>query len=72
MCSWGETIEMRPPSRCLTPNRVRNATVMIDRCLAGTVLALWQAGYATLSACCGHGKGDGEIMVAAIEKGAEK
>lgn len=31
-------------------------TIALDHCLATTVQALWEAGYITLSSCCGHGK----------------
>jgi hypothetical protein len=63
MCIWGDTVKVRPPSKCLAPNRINNDTIQIDRCLVGAVLALWQAGYATTHACCGHGKGHGDILV---------
>lgn len=31
-------------------------TIMVDNCIAKTVQAIWDAGYITLSSCCGHGQ----------------
>jgi len=63
MCVWGDVVEIRPPSPCLAPNRIRNTTVKVDRCLVEAVGLLWAAGYATVHACCGHGDGPGDINV---------
>lgn len=63
MCDWGTTVRLKPPSRCLTPNRIRNGWVAVDHCLVDVVEQLWGAGYATLSACCGHDNGGGEVLV---------
>ena len=63
MCAWGDTVMLRPPRRRLTPNRLRNNWVRIDRCLVDAVLALWSFGYATIGSCCGHGRAVGSIEV---------
>ena len=58
-----DMVILKPPSRCLMPNRVASDWVAIDACIADTVTLLWLFGYATLTSCCGHGRGPGEIMV---------
>lgn len=65
MCSWGRTVKLKPPSRCLIPNRIANDWIKVDGCLAMAVAALWFFGYATLASCCGHGQLHGEIVVMA-------
>jgi len=35
----------------------------IDKCIASIVSALQKAGINMRSSCCGHGKGDGEIIL---------
>ncbi len=58
-----DMVRLEPPDRRLIPNRVRNDWVAVDACIAEAVCLLWFFGYATLSSCCGHGKGPGEIIV---------
>lgn len=36
----------------------------IDRCIAPLVRALQEGGIDMLGSCCGHGKGDGSIILA--------
>ncbi len=35
----------------------------IDKCIANIVVALQKAGINMRSSCCGHGRGDGEILL---------
>ena len=60
---WGDVRLLVPPDPRLMPNRVRNAWVLVDRCVAEAVEALWRFGYVTVSSCCGHGRGGGEVVV---------
>lgn len=39
-------------------------TVGIDNCIADLVAALQAAGIDMLGSCCGHGEGDGSILLA--------
>ncbi len=63
MCKWGDTVVLKPPDRALIPNRVQNDWVAVDSCIADAVAMLWLFNYPTLSSCCGHGRGHGEILV---------
>ncbi len=54
MCTWGDYTEVR----------VGDKTVMVDCCIASIVEALNEGGVATAMSCCGHGEGDGIIMLA--------
>lgn len=65
MCKWGTD----------TPVRVKVAadlaaegvatwkTVKIDTCIAPLVTALQAGGIDMRGSCCGHGQGDGEILL---------
>lgn len=37
--------------------------IMVDACISETVKAIWDAGYITLSSCCGHGKNEPSLVV---------
>jgi len=54
MCSWGDTVEVQ----------VGDKRVDVDCCIASIVDALNQGGVRTAMSCCGHGEGDGFIMMA--------
>jgi hypothetical protein len=54
MCTWGDCIELLICDRAIN----------VDRCIASIVLALNVGGVATAMSCCGHGEGDGFIMLA--------
>lgn len=45
-------------------HRDRFVIKQIDRCIADLVNALNYAGIRTVSSCCGHGRSDGEIVLA--------
>jgi hypothetical protein len=42
---------------------IEGKPVLIDACIAPIVQALNDAGIATATSCCGHGQGDGFIML---------
>lgn len=42
----------------------RQAIKGVDACIAGIVRALNDGGIMTASSCCGHGRGDGSILLA--------
>ena len=44
-------VALDPPS---WSERIR--PIMVDACIAPTVVALWAAGHITLGSCCGHGR----------------
>ncbi|KKL05765.1 hypothetical protein LCGC14_2602770 [marine sediment metagenome] len=65
MYQWGDIVILKPLRRALTPNRVQNDWVAVDRCIADAVALLWLFGYPTVYSCCGHGLTHGEILVTA-------
>jgi hypothetical protein len=42
---------------------------MVDECIADTVTAIWDAGYITLSSCCGHGRGAPSLVIGGSSDG---
>lgn len=65
MCEWGDTVlvEVRvPPDLSHTLSETWKLA-QIDRCIADVVVALQALPCGTRSSCCGHGKGDGEIIL---------
>jgi hypothetical protein len=54
MCAWGDT----------TTVQIGDREVQVDNCLAAIVRALNEGGVATAMSCCGHGEGDGFIVLA--------
>lgn len=54
MCTWGDT----------TTVHVGDREVQVDCCIASIVQALNEGGVKTAMSCCGHGEGDGFIMLA--------
>lgn len=52
--------------------------ICVDRCMAGQIISLWEAGIRTYGCCCGHGEKVGFINLApedfakAIELGWEE
>ena len=66
MCDYGDTeqvwVRITPGLSCTRRAKWKNA--VIDRCIAPLVQALQSEGIDMLSSCCGHGKGDGEILLA--------
>lgn len=63
MCKQGnnEVIKLRIPADLACSGKSYMKWVKIDRCIAGLVEALQEAGIDMRSSCCGHGKGDGRI-----------
>lgn len=64
----------KTPSRILTPSEslgLGKETICVDACIADQVEAMWAAGVATLSTCCGHnGQFDRHVVV--VPEHAEK
>jgi hypothetical protein len=66
VCQWGTYTEVlvKVPAHLSFTGQDRMAIKKIDSCIAPIVAALHAAGINMLSACCGHGKGDGLIELA--------
>lgn len=66
MCNWGETVDLSVtvPAHLSHTGSQRVAVKPIDRCIAPIVAALNGGGVLTASSCCGHGRGDGSIILA--------
>jgi len=65
MCQWGtDTVLLVPmsPDESHT-GQFRWAWKGVDSCIADIVQALNAAGIYTAQSCCGHGKGDGSIIL---------
>ena len=61
MCEWGTDAWVH----LWAPRPVSGYKwVKVDACIAPIVQALNDAGIDTTSSCCGHGKGDGSILLA--------
>ena len=65
MCEWGTEVELFVliPAQLSHTGELRWDKKKIDACIAPIVDALNNAGIYTASSCCGHGKGDGEILL---------
>jgi len=66
MCVWGKTRRMRVtvPAELSHTGKERTAWKDVDFCISGIVKALNDGGARTIASCCGHGKTDGEIVLA--------
>ena len=65
MCEWGNsTILLVPiPAELSYSGKFRWDYKGIDICIAPIVKALNDANIYTAQSCCGHGKGNGEIVL---------
>ena len=66
MCKWGSYVYMEliiPPKLSCT-GEAHKKIVQIDACIAPLVKTLNNAGFVTISCCCGHDKANGSIMLA--------
>lgn len=65
MCEWGTDVILRVPipAELSHTGKFRWDYKDIDSCIAPIVQALNDAGIYTAQSCCGHGKGDGEILL---------
>ena len=65
MCKWGDTVSVRVKiaADLSHTGEARWRDMGIDRCIAGLVRALQEAGIDMRGSCCGHGKGPGEIAL---------
>jgi hypothetical protein len=65
MCKYGNNILLRVPipANLSYTKKSRWEEKGIDRCIAPIIQALNDAGIYTASCCCGHGKGDGTIIL---------
>lgn len=66
MCKWGTTVEQAVtiPAYLSYNGKERKAVKAIDACIAPLVQSLNANGVQTISSCCGHGKGYGQISLA--------
>ena len=65
MCEWGETaiVRVKIPDELSRTGEAYFTNAPIDSCIAPIVKALQDAGIDMRHSCCGHGRGDGEIML---------
>jgi hypothetical protein len=65
MCKWGTDILLLVPipAELSYSGEFRWDYKGIDSCIAPIVQALNDAGIYTAQSCCGHGKGNGEILL---------
>jgi len=65
MCKWGtdEEVQVTVPAHLSYTGEDRVDTIKIDKCIAPIVRALNEAGIRTDQSCCGHGKGNGSILL---------
>ena len=65
MCNWGTDVELNVPipAGLSHTGEPRWALKKVDACIAPIIAALNDAGIYTASSCCGHGKGNGEILL---------
>lgn len=66
MCKWGTStpLTVTIPTHLSHTGVERQDVKDIDSCIAPIVKALNDAGIATISSCCGHGREDGMILLA--------
>lgn len=64
MCQHGDAVQMEVtiPARLSSTGADKQKIVDVDRCIAPIVAALNAGGVPTI-ACCGHGKGPGDIAL---------
>ncbi len=68
MCScysYVDTYGLNPKIRLQKPewSSRHGDTIEIDACIAAVVKNIWDAGYITLSSCCGHGKDSPSLVL---------
>lgn len=65
MCAWGDSVDLLVPipAHLSHTGKFRWDMKGVDRCLAPIVQALNNAGIYTANCCCGHGRGDGVIVL---------
>lgn len=65
MCRYGKTITVRVkiPADLSHDGGERWANKQIDFCIANIVQALQRGGISMRHSCCGHDKGDGDIIL---------
>lgn len=65
MCKHGDTVnvELLTVARCSHTGRDFRRVWPVDRCIAKIVESLDRGGVRMLGSCCGHGKGDGQILL---------
>lgn len=65
MCEWGTDVLLSVPipASLSYDGKERWAIKPVDSCIAPLIQALNDAGLYTANCCCGHGKGDGLILM---------
>lgn len=66
MCEWGDTVPLKVwiPKQLSHTGEARWDEKPVDACISRIVQALNDGGVCTIASCCGHGKGDGSILLA--------
>ena len=60
MCAWGINRPVTLAYQMLVSGRTE---VDVDACLAPLIQALNDAGVQTVGCCCGHGRGQGSVLI---------
>ena len=65
MCQWGSSVNLLVPipAELSYTGEFRLDVKGVDECIAPIVKALNDANIYTIQSCCGHGNGDGIIML---------
>lgn len=65
MCEWGtyDEVEVTIQAHLSYTGKTRKAVKKIDKCIASIVRALENGDVYMLASCCGHGKGEGSILL---------
>lgn len=65
MCRWGSdtVLNLTVDKAVSHTGNQRLADVKIDSCIAEFVENLNHSGVRTVNSCCGHGKGEGRILL---------
>lgn len=65
MCEWGKckSVKVKIPADLSHSGKAYWAKAHIDECIAPIVRALQNGGIDMRFSCCGHGKGNGEIIL---------
>jgi len=65
MCKWGtnELVKVKIPADLACSGKSYWREMYIDRCISSLVMALQKGGIDMRASCCGHGKGNGKILL---------
>ena len=65
MCEWGNSrkVKVKIPADLSATGKARWRYMGVDACIADLVEALQRGGIDMRGSCCGHGKGEGNILL---------